>query len=85
MIPFALDGSSEAAATISDYNPGEDHILLEYDPATHPHPMVTIAPGPLDDGSVSILLDGHVLAHVANGAGLTAADVTLQPVPSQAA
>lgn len=77
---FGLNADNQHAATISDYNPAEDHIVLQYDAAAHPNPTVTIEPGVEDDGSVAILLDGQVLAHVTDGAGMTAADVTLQPI-----
>lgn len=67
-------------ATISDFNGDEDRILVEYDPVAHPEPDLSVEIDPEDAGSALILLDGLVLAHVIGGAGMTVADITLQPI-----
>ncbi|MDA3888846.1 MAG: hypothetical protein PF443_08630, partial [Allgaiera sp.] len=64
-------------AMIHDYDPAEDELVLVYDPALHPDPLLSIEPGG-EDGSVYLSLDGTRLAEVANGEGLSPEDVTLR-------
>ena len=77
---FALDGQATGVATISDYNPAEDRIQVEYDAATHPDPTLSVETDGADPTSALILLDGMVLAHVVGGAGLAASDIDLTPM-----
>ncbi|MGQ0565307.1 MAG: calcium-binding protein [Gemmobacter sp.] len=75
---FAIDGWIGAGeiAQISDYAPGEDEIVVVYDPATHPDPQLSVvsAPGSAD---ATVLLDGMPVAHVAGGAGMDAGALRL--------
>lgn len=76
---FALDGQATDAATITDYNPAEDRIQVEYDAVAHPDPTLSVETDGTDPTSALIMLDGVVLAHVVGGAGLSASDIDLLP------
>ena len=60
---------NEDLSRITDFNPDDDEIVVLYDPAEHPDPMVTLL---TEDGSAdaTVMLDGLPLAHISGGAGL---------------
>lgn len=66
-------------ATIGDYNPDEDQLLLLYDPAVHPEPAVTVEPPEVAGGAHRILIDGIPVAHVFGASRLDPADILLRP------
>jgi Ca2+-binding RTX toxin-like protein len=72
---FAL-GVGNGVAQITDFNPAEDEIMVIYDMAMHPDPVITLEQ---DEGSsdVTVLLDGMPLALVQGGAGLAAGQIRL--------
>ena len=65
-------------ATIADYEPGKDHLVLVYDGAS---PHLSIEPSETD-GAAWISANGTRLAEVLNAGGLSAADV-LAMTPAQ--
>lgn len=77
---FVMQGaqSGDPVAQITDYDAAEDRLVLQYDSALHDRPQVTIQSEP-GSPDATILLDGVAVAHVLGGAGLSAADVQLQP------
>mmetsp|Transcript_23599 Transcript_23599/g.41783 ORF Transcript_23599/g.41783 Transcript_23599/m.41783 type:complete len:575 (-) Transcript_23599:4320-6044(-) len=68
-------GNGLGAAVITDYDSSEDELFLVLDDiGTGPAPLVTIE----DDGDdANIFVGGELLAQVADGAGLTAAQIQL--------
>ncbi len=69
-------GPDDPPAVIADYTPGEDRIVLMYDPDLHPEPMVqTESIEGTED--VSVLLDGIQIAIVQGAAGLAWDDIEL--------
>lgn len=68
---------AHGAAEIADWHPGEDRLVVVYDPASHPDPTLEVhtASGSPD---ATITLDGVPIAHVSGGAGLTVAQIQLQ-------
>jgi hypothetical protein len=69
-------GPDDPPSVIADYTPGEDRIVLMYDPDLHPEPMVqTESIEGTED--VSVLLDGIQIAIVQGGAGLAWDDIEL--------
>lgn len=77
---FAIGGWIDPAhpATIADYAPGQDHLVLVYDGAS---PHLSIEPSETD-GAAWITANGTRLAEVLNAGGLIAADV-LAMTPAQ--
>ena len=77
---FAIGGWIDPAhpATIADYEPGKDHLVLVYDGAS---PHLSIEPSETD-GAAWISANGTRLAEVLNAGGLSAADV-LAMTPAQ--
>lgn len=72
------------APTIADFNPAEDSLVLRYDASSAPTPHVSVAPDPQNGANVVVFADGHAVAVVLDGAGLTADMVVLQPVAASA-
>lgn len=68
-----------SVATIMDYTPGEDQIVLSYNPDIHPDPALSVTGHPDNPADALIVLDDEVIAHVLGGAGLTAQDIVLSP------
>ena len=66
-------------ATIMDYTPGEDQIVLSYNPDIHPDPALSVTEHPDNPADALIVLDDEVIAHVLGGAGLAAQDIVLSP------
>ena len=64
-------------ATIQDYTPGEDLIVLSYDPILHDPAALEVVIDPDMPDNALIVLDGVVLAEVIDGAGLTVQDIAL--------
>lgn len=62
-------------ATISDFDPEEDAIVVVYDAAQTLTPEVTLEP--TDAGDMTILVDGDPVAFVAGGSGLTLSDIRM--------
>jgi Ca2+-binding RTX toxin-like protein len=75
---FALAdyGPDTPPAVIADYSPDEDHIVLVYDAALHPEPVLSMAQVEGTD-DMSVLLDGVQVAIVQGALGLTEADIQL--------
>lgn len=75
---FSLDAPqpSGALATIGDYVPGEDEIVVLYDAAAHPAPAITVVTQP-GSADATLFLDGLPLARVTGGAGMDPALVRL--------
>jgi hypothetical protein len=73
-----------ALARIADFSPGEDELVVVYDPATHPDPQLTLVslPGSSD---ATVMLDGLPVAELAGGAGLDAGLFRLMPMVQAAA
>ena len=67
------------AATIVDFDPAEDQIILHYDPSRLAAPDLTVSFTAANPDTAQIWLDGHLIANVAHGAGLTAQDIALVP------
>ena len=67
------------AATIGDYNPEEDQIVVVYDPASYPEPAVSVAPAEGSAGDMEVFLNGTLVARVLGSPGLTVAELTLLP------
>ncbi|MFV0492937.1 MAG: hypothetical protein ACK5M4_14075 [Pseudorhodobacter sp.] len=68
-------------ATIRDFNPVRDELVVVYDAQAHPDPQISLIPD--DENGVTVLLDGFPLAQVADAVGLDIAQLRL--VPSRAA
>lgn len=69
-------------ATIQDYDPAQDELVVVYDAQTHPDPQISLIEDN-ESGDVTVLLDGFPLAHIPDGAGLQLSQLRL--MPSQAA
>ena len=69
--------ADQDAAQITDWHPGEDSLVVVYDPAAHPDPVLDVLTEK-DSPDATITLDGVPIAHVAGGAGLIASDIQLQ-------
>jgi Ca2+-binding RTX toxin-like protein len=76
---FTLGGWLQSAATIVDYQPGDDRIVLQYDPARLPEPDLSIAFAPDDLATAQIWLNGQMIAQVVNAPGLSVTDIGLVP------
>lgn len=64
-------------ATIMDYTPGEDQIVLSYNPDIHPQPALSVIVDPDAAGDALIVLDGDIIARVIGAAGLAPEDIVL--------
>lgn len=73
-----LDEPHEAA-TIGDYEPGTDRIVVVYDAGLHPNPTLTVRPSGGNEGDVDILLGQTLVARVLNAPSLSADDLDLVP------
>lgn len=67
------------AAVIADFEPGQDSLTVTYDPSRGPAPVITVETDPDDAESALLLADGHLLAVVRGGAGITAPMVAVEP------
>lgn len=70
--------------TVMDFDPDEDNLLLLYEDLGS-DPDILVEPDANALGSVRVLVNGSELAVIHNGAGLTAADITLLPQGSPGA
>lgn len=70
--------AGDAIANIADYDAREDALVVVFDPAMHPDPVVSLET-PENSGDVIVLLDGVPLALVQGGAGMTLDDVLITP------
>ncbi|MGL4281559.1 MAG: calcium-binding protein, partial [Albidovulum sp.] len=77
-------GADAGPATIGDYDPAEDQLLLLYDPAVHPDPTVTVEPPEVEGAAHRILIDGIAVAQVFGAAHLDPADILIRPEPGPA-
>lgn len=64
-------------AEITDYDPSEDELVVEYDPGTHPAPVLSSQSIEASE-DVTLLLDGVAVAVVKGGAGLDLSQITLR-------
>ena len=71
---FALGDwlAGRAPATIVDYSPDQDQIVLHYDPERLSQPDVSVTFSPERPDMADIRLNGLIVAHVTNASGLTA-------------
>jgi hypothetical protein len=69
-------GPNTPPSVITDYSATDDRILLMYDPAVHPEPVVSTEQVEGTD-DMSVLLDGVQIAIVLGAPGLTLADIQL--------
>lgn len=65
-------------AHVSDYVAAQDKLVVVYDPAVHPDPVLTVEAAD-DGGSSTLLLDGHPLV-VVRGDAINLDDVELKAV-----
>ncbi|MDK2775616.1 MAG: calcium-binding protein, partial [Tabrizicola sp.] len=74
---FVLQGQPDAPGVtrIADYTPGEDQLVVVYDPSVHSDPVLTIGPNADGPGQV-IYLDGGRIA-VVDGAPVGVSDIRL--------
>lgn len=70
--------AGDAIANIADYDANEDTLVVVFDPAMHPDPVLSLET-PEDSGDVIVLLDGVPLAKVQGGAGMSLDDVLMTP------
>ena len=78
--------AGQNAATILDYDPQADQIVLWYDATQIAAPELTITFSETDPAIAEIRLEGHVIAHVLNAPDLTVDQITLmQGQPEQMA
>ena len=75
---FALVAEGAEAIQVMDFDAAEDSLVLVYDAAAHPAPVVTLAPGPGPQDAV-LMLDGLPVAQIAGAAGLDTGLVRLVP------
>ncbi|MGB7268768.1 MAG: calcium-binding protein [Albidovulum sp.] len=68
-----------ANATIGDYDHDEDQIVVVYDPADYPDPVLTLNVTNAETGDVEILLNGNPIAHVLASPDLAVDDLALVP------
>ncbi|MEF3048008.1 calcium-binding protein [Pseudotabrizicola sp. L79] len=71
--------AGDSPAQITDFLPGQDELVIEFDANDHPDPAITITPV-AGSSDVLITLDGVPLAVVQGGAGLTSDLISLRPV-----
>ena len=69
--------SEGSVASIMDYDPTQDQLVVVYDAAIHTDPVLTIEPNAGGTGQ-SILIDGAKVA-VVNGAKVSLSDIRLVP------
>jgi Ca2+-binding RTX toxin-like protein len=65
----------DPVAQITDFDRGEDALMLVYDAALHADPVVTIEEAA---GDATVFLDGVPVAQVLGGAGMSVGDVVLR-------
>jgi len=75
---FAI-ASGASGATIEDFDPALDRIVVDYNPADHPDPQLSLEPSEVE-GAVWLLLDGHRLAQILTPGDLRLDQIGLNPV-----
>ena len=73
-----LDEPHEAA-TIADYAPDEDQIVVVYNAEDYPQPELSLEPEGNDTGDMNVFLNGTLVARVLASPDLTLADLQLLP------
>jgi Ca2+-binding RTX toxin-like protein len=75
---FALVDASDGgtAVQISDFDPGEDQLIMVYDPALGPAPTPSLQQD--GAGNTEVLLDGHIVAILTNGANINLSNILVQ-------
>ena len=68
-------GEQNRQVEIGDFDPAADRLLVLYDPALHPAPLLTVETG---DHGDTLLLDGVRLASLTNGASIDLSRITLR-------
>lgn len=66
-------------AVISDFSATEDEIVLLYDPALHPDPLITVEEDP-ESGDATLMLDGVPLAMIIGGAGMDLSQIAVRAI-----
>lgn len=75
---FAITDYGSAAAQIVDFDPAQDHLVIQYDAQQIPNPLLSIQAG--DAGETLVLLNGKLVASLTNGADLQADQVSLRAI-----
>ena len=70
--------AGDAIANIADYDAAEDTLVVVFDPAMHPDPVISLQT-PENSADVIVLLDGVPLATVQGGAGMSLNEVLMTP------
>ncbi len=71
-------GDGGGIATIDDYDPAEDQLVLLYDPLAHPDPAVTVEQPDTLGAAARILIDGVAVAEVFGAEHIDPADILLR-------
>ncbi len=71
-------GDDGGIATIADYDPGADRLVLLYDPRVHPDPAVTVEQPGMAGAAARILIDGMAVAQVFGADTIDPADILLR-------
>lgn len=66
-----------APAQITDFDPAEDQLVVLYDPALHPEPVLTLDQ-PEGSGTATLMIDGVPVASFANGADVDLSTIALR-------
>ena len=75
---FEITDYGGLAADIVDFDPSQDHLVIQYDAAQIPNPMISVQTGP--DGSTYVLLNDVTLVTLSNGVTIDANDVILRAI-----
>jgi hypothetical protein len=77
---LVLDGSTGTeVATITDYNPADDSLTIDYNAADYAVPPVVTVNDFADNTGADIYLDGVLVASVTGAQGIAAGSVSVQP------
>ncbi len=71
-------GDGGGIATIGDYDPAADRLVLLYDPRAHPDPAVTVEQPETAGAAARILIDGLAVAQVFGADHIDPADILLR-------
>ncbi|MEL6550563.1 MAG: calcium-binding protein [Pseudomonadota bacterium] len=76
---FVGDWIEGENATLSDYDPAEDNLVVVFDDSAGSAPHLALQASDADPDAAVLTLDGHPILTVNNGAGLSLDDVSLVP------
>lgn len=72
-------GAEDGIATIGDYDPAEDQIVVTYDPIACPDPAITVEQPAAEGAAARILIDGVAVAQVFGAGHVDPAAILLRP------